>query len=93
MVTLVNYGTSNETLLDNLLTRSFACIRQDLYHEYRLALRSTDVVKHGLQEIMIFFHSRLSSNSAGGKNLSFNERDVDIIADLIEKTQQVGSEY
>ena len=89
MMTLVNYGSSNETLLDDLLTRSFACVRPDLYSEYRLALRNSDIIKHGLLEIMKFFHSRLDSKPAAGKNLSFHESDVDVISDLIQKTEQV----
>ena len=89
MMTLVNYGSSNETLLDDLLTRSFACVRPDLYGEYRLALKNSDIIKHGLLEIMKIFHSRLDSKPSGGKNLSFHESDVDVISDLIKKTEQV----
>ena len=38
---------------------------------------------------MTFFHSRLDSKPSGGKNLSFHESDVDVISDLIQKTEQV----
>lgn len=38
--TLINYTTSNETLVDDLLIRAFARIRPELYTDRRLGLKS-----------------------------------------------------
>ena len=49
--TLVNFGVSNETLVDDLLMRAFARIRPELYKERRLALKSMLANTLGLTQV------------------------------------------
>ena len=49
--TLVNYGTSNETLVDDLLSRAFARLRPELYKERRLALSGVFLNYTGLAQV------------------------------------------
>ena len=49
--TLVNYGSSNETLVDDLLMRAYARVRPELYKERRLALRAVHLNYVGLTQV------------------------------------------
>ncbi|XP_064650622.1 uncharacterized protein LOC135502065 isoform X3 [Lineus longissimus] len=80
---VVNYGTSAETLMDDLLTRSFARIRRELYLERRLALQTAQEVKALLVQVIAFIKLQIYKNV--DSKVLWNEQDVETIANSIAK--------
>ena len=89
-VTFVNYGASNETFVDDMLTRAFALRHAPLYDERRAVLRAVDANVRGLREVRAYFRRRLDASARGGHAKLFDEKDVDMIADLTDKMVKVG---
>ncbi|XP_023931015.1 dynein beta chain, ciliary-like [Lingula anatina] len=83
--TLINYGMSGETLVEDLLSRAFARVRPELYKERKLALKNIHRQKEVLDRIMEY-----SKRDMLGHGDSWDEREVEFISDAQQKKTQMA---
>ena len=87
---MINFGTSNETLVDDLLTRAFARVRPDLYVERRMALKNVFTLRNVLIQIQQkSFEQLRATGDASKRSDVFGQMDVDMIASLVDMKYQV----
>ena len=90
-VTLINYGTSNETIMAELLSQAFSRLRPALYRERRRALKTVQIIKESLRRLSDFSNQRVRSfqerEAVGG---TWSEHDVQVISRSIAHKLQVG---
>ncbi|KAL5020322.1 hypothetical protein ScPMuIL_003214 [Solemya velum] len=60
--TLINFGVSHDTLIEDILTRSFARIRPDLYKEHKIALHNVQLNKETLLHLSETIKRKVLSN-------------------------------
>ncbi len=87
--TLINYSSSNETLVDDLLTRAFARVRPDLYVERRLALKNVYQLTNIVLQIQEMSGEKLDMEEARSRKEVLPEKNVEFIAQLTTKKNLV----
>ena len=93
LTTLINYGSSNETLITDLLTRSFALVCPKLYSQHRSLLTSAAKHKQALAQLNVVFKQKIEQSQMDGGQFSLGHVNVDVLSELISKRSEVKQFY
>ena len=86
--TLINFGVSTDTLIEDLLSRTFARIRPDLYRERITALRNLQLLKDTLFQFSQVLKSRVL---ATGQQVILNSpKSLQFITNITQARLQVS---
>ena len=89
MVNIVNYNTSPETLEDDLLHRSFARLRPDLFSESRLANFGIQLAGDNMHQLLSLFRQSLGMNFEEKKQ-SLAQLDVSKVSQAMKSIKDVS---
>ena len=85
--TLVNFGVSTDTLIEDLLSRTFARIRPELHHERITALRNLQLLKDTLFHLSQVLKSRVLSS--GHQVILNSPKSLQFITNITQARLQV----
>ncbi|XP_070202269.1 uncharacterized protein [Littorina saxatilis] len=88
--TLINYGVSNDTLIEDLLARTFARIRPDLHRERITALRNLQLLKDTLYQFSQVLKSRVLSR--GHEVMLNTPKSLQFITNITHARLQLANE-
>ena len=89
LTTLINYGSSNETLITDLLNRSFALVCPKLYSQQRALLTSAARHKKALAQLNGVFKQKIEQSQMADSQESIGNVNVGVLSELISKRSQV----
>ncbi|XP_076457719.1 uncharacterized protein LOC143291635 isoform X3 [Babylonia areolata] len=88
--TLVNFGVSNDTLIEDLLARTFASIRPELHRERITALRNLQLLKDTLYQFSGVLKGRVLSS--GQKAMLSSPKSLQFITNITQARLQLAEE-
>nr|KAG5702033.1 hypothetical protein BaRGS_015768 [Batillaria attramentaria] len=88
--TLINFGVSNDTLIEDLLSRIFARIRPELYQERISGLRNLQLLKDTLFQFSHVLTNRMLTG--GHENMLNSPKALQFITNITEARLQLANE-